>query len=288
MTREELESRIRELGPWHHDIQLTDELSTGGVFSPDGTLKRVNNEGVSLISPRTRFHAELKTLFPRGMKGKRFLDCACNAGGYCFWATEFGADHAVGFDVREHWINQGLFVKEHRTVAPVDNVNLQVMDLYDFPKVETEDFDMTYFSGIFYHLPDPVTGLKIAADRTRDILVLNTAMMPKSSEDEESQLAGMTLSFEGTEQLMSGVHRLSWLPNNPQTLVKILRWLGFEDVFMTIDKTKTLDQSNFKGGANPQLSKRRRRIGYYAAREKGRLKEMRRQLKTAVVDKDEE
>ena len=36
--RAELTAQIEEMRPWHHDIELFDEFSTGKVFSPDGRL----------------------------------------------------------------------------------------------------------------------------------------------------------------------------------------------------------------------------------------------------------
>ena len=157
--REQLTRQIKELAPWHHDINLFDEFTTGRIFSPTGALKPNENEGVSLISPRVRYLKQLDQIYPDGMSGKSFLDCACNAGGYCFWSRERDVAHAVGFDVRDHWIQQAKFVQKHRTLFPTDRLEFHAMDLYDIPKHEFGSFDMTYFSGIFYHLPDPITGL---------------------------------------------------------------------------------------------------------------------------------
>lgn len=283
MTNEQLEARIRELAPWHHDIEINDQISTGKVFSPTGTLPIAENQGVSLISTRDYFINQLKSVFPDGTAGKRFLDCACNAGGYCFWAVEAGFESAYGFDVREHWITQGRFVKEHRAASlPSKSIELDVLDLYDLPQQDVGEFDMTYFSGIFYHLPDPVTGLKIAADKTRDVLYLNTAMMPPAidEEDEPSQPCGMTMTIERTDTLMTGVHELSWFPNNPRTLYRILKWLGFQDIVITLFNRKSVPNCNLKEKAKTRnLS--RRRIGMFAAREKGRLDQLRQKFQSS-------
>ncbi len=254
-SEDQLIERIRALAPWHHDIALTANLSTGKVFSETGRLLPPENQGVSLISPREKFLRRLGELYPEGMSGRRFLDCACNAGGYCFWARELDVSLAVGFDVRAHWIEQARFVARYRQVAPVDRIEFYELDLYDVPQLGWSPFDLVYFSGIFYHLPDPITGLKIAAALTSDVLVLNTAMDHTGKQD-----MGLTLSFEGTEPLMSGVHELAWLPNNPETLYAVLRWLGFRDIVLAADQT------------NP--TSRRRRVELYAARQPGRLQSM--------------
>jgi tRNA (mo5U34)-methyltransferase len=223
-----LTEAITSMRPWHHDIALNEQVSTGKVFSPDGSLERHENDGVSLISPRSRFMRQTGQLYPGGMSGKRFLDCACNAGAYCFFARELDAAYALGFDVRSHWINQALFVQQRRTIHSTDRIDFHEIDLMDLPDKKLEPFDFTYFKGIFYHLPDPVTGLKIATELTTDVILVNTAGLRV-----EGEPRGMTLALEGTEPPMSGVHRLSWMPNSPEVVVEILKWLGFEDFKLT-------------------------------------------------------
>ena len=89
VTRQALINRIKTLGPWHMGIQLTEELNTAQVFSDAGTIKdRPSNDGVSLLQLREPFVKRLNQIYPDGIENKRFLDCACNAGGYCFWARE--------------------------------------------------------------------------------------------------------------------------------------------------------------------------------------------------------
>ena len=251
MDNEQLVEQIRAMRPWHHDIEINDGVSTGKVFSPDGKLLPADNDNVSLISPRGLFESRAEALYPHGLSGKRFLDCACNAGAYCFYARELGADFSFGFDVRKHWIDQAQFVQQNRQGFPTDQIEFREMDLYDLPTLNLEPFDYTYFSGIFYHLPDPITGLKIAADLTRDILLLNTAAVAQSDNP-----LGMTMVYESTELVMSGVHRLAWFPNGPEILVEILKWLGFQEMKLSKDVIN---------------HKNRRRLEIVASRQKGRL-----------------
>jgi tRNA (mo5U34)-methyltransferase len=197
-----LRRRIRALQPWHYDIQLTERLSTGKVFSPDGTLPRVANSGIKLFSPHKIFKKHLRQIFPQGMSGKRFLDCACNAGAHCFTARELDVQYALGFDIRKHWVDQAQFVQQHRTVQPTDRIELIEGNLYDLPERKLEPFDFTVFSGIFYHLPEPVTGLKIAADVTSDVILVNTMGMLDSPNPR-----GMTVKSEGTREAHVGCLR---------------------------------------------------------------------------------
>lgn len=257
-TRELLEQEIKALAPWHHDIQLSEDFSTGQIFSQDGILDRPENDGVSLISPRDLFRGKIEKIYPEGLVGKRFLDCACNAGVYCFLAREMGAQHAVGFDIREHWIAQAKFVQQHRTVAPTDKIDFSILDVYDLGDQRLEPFDLTLFSGIFYHLPDPIHGLKLAADLTTDIVIVNTASL-----DDDENPKGLSMHRRRPQNheknVMSGVYEIAWFPNGPQAIAEILYWLGFVEVKLVRRIRK---------------EKGRGRFEVIAARAKGRLENL--------------
>ena len=254
VSREQLEAQIKELAPWHHNIQILTDLNISQVFGADEKLARDENQGVSLIEPREKFFERLDGAYPDGLAGKRFLDCACNAGVYCFCAREAGAEFSFGFDVREHWIEQANFIKQHRTVLPTDRIEFEVLDLYDLPSRNLEPFDFTFFSGIFYHLPDPIHGLKIAADMTSDIIVVNTASI--YNPDNPGGLTPRRRS--SSDYVMSGVSEMAWFPNGPKAILLILNWLGFKEFKLT----KFIQRDD------------RHRFEVFGAREVGRLENL--------------
>jgi SAM-dependent methyltransferase len=221
--RQSLLAEIRRLGPWHHNIRLTEDLEIMDAYG-EAERERRNNDNISLISSQPSFEYKAGLIYPDGLAGKTFLDCACNAGGYCFWAAELGAEAVFGFDVREHWIRQAKFVQAHRQIAPVDNIRFRTCDLMELPAENLPPADFTLFKGIFYHLADPIRGLKIAADLTREVLWLNTARC--FIDNTES----LYCTFEAPQNLMSGVHALSWTPSGPSVIGKMLYWLGFRDI----------------------------------------------------------
>jgi SAM-dependent methyltransferase len=244
--------RIVQLGPWHQDIQLTDTLSTGQIFSSTGELTREENNNVSLLKLRDDFISQIREIYPNGLSGKRFLDCACNAGGYCFWAREMAADLAYGFDIRDHWINQAQFVQAIRTVAPTDRIRFSVCDLYALRERQLPQFDVTLFKGIFYHLPDPITGLQIASDLTKDVLLFNT-----------QTTWGLPDGFlkpgqENIKSLMSGAYGLNWRPTGPSTMIPVLNWLGYVSAKLIFHRQNT---------TNPKLG----RMEIIASKIAGRL-----------------
>lgn len=210
-----LREEIRRLGPWHYDIELAPGVRTGepvppGTYPPElGTPTTFHPFGtIDQIADR---------VYGGDLGGRTVLDCACNAGGYLFAAVQRGAGHCFGFDVREHWIRQARFLQRY---LPSDGIEFEVRDLLTLRERGLPRFDITMFMGIFYHLPDPITGLKIAADHTRELLVLNTAVDPQNRD-------GLILNFEGVDAVMSGVYRLAWLPTSERVLRSILAWCGF-------------------------------------------------------------
>jgi SAM-dependent methyltransferase len=215
-ARDDLVAEVKALGPWHHVVEVVPGLTTAvsrEVEYPDEYGE------VVLTDYRTEFHNLIGSIYPN-LEGRSFLDCACNCGGYLYWAKELGAERAFGFDVREHWIRQAQFLAKHRP----EEVEAVACDLYDVPALGLPPFDVVQFKGLFYHLPDPVAGLRIAADLTKELLIVNTATMPGGP-------GRLVLADEGTE-LMSGVYELCWYPTGPAVLDHILRWMGFVETMV--------------------------------------------------------
>ena len=254
-----LQDQIKALGPWHHTIELCEGVWTGTERSLDHVGSRPR-----LVKPAQRFDAQISKALPDGLQGRSFLDCACNGGGYCFAAKDRGAGRVLGFDIREHWINQAMFVAETRQ-ADSSGIEFKVADLLDLGSLD-EMFDVTWFSGLFYHLPDPVTGLKLAADRTRELILVSSACA--WLQEGESEVPSLQYKWEGTEQVMSGVYNLSWHPSGPQVLKNVLKWMGFPEARTVswVQKEKTevkSERHRFIG-----------RVAVLAAREPGRLDEV--------------
>lgn len=265
VTKEWLTEQILEMNPWHHNIQIRDDFSVSMAFGDETKLARSENDGVSLIDTGAKFRERMTSLYPDGMAGRRFLDCACNGGIYCFLARELGADYVYGFDIRDHWIKQAKFIQEHRVVAPTDKIDFQIHDLYQLPEQNLEPFDFTYFSGIFYHLPDPIHGLKIACELTKEIIVVNTASIY-----DPDNAGGLTPRRRtSSEHVMSGVSELAWFPNGPKAILLILNWLGFKEFKLT----------QFMQGED------RHRFEIYGSREPGRLADLKgNQMKVRDID----
>jgi tRNA (mo5U34)-methyltransferase len=254
--KEWLATEIKRLGPWHLLIDVRDgvDTNTGDQMGPNGRK-------ISLVDGGPRFRSLMSRIYPEGLDGRTFFDHACNCGGYSFWAKDFGASQTFGYDVRDIWIKQAEFLRQYRQ-ADTSGMSFRKADLYDIPKLGLPKFDITWFSGIFYHLPDPITGLKIAAEHTNELLYLNTAI--KTLTDEEPGEGRLFIEHEGTEHLMTGVHSLNWYPSGPRVLQNILKWLGFAETKIVQWKKRVVNP------ARPEhLRSTLGRVGIIAARNKG-------------------
>jgi tRNA (mo5U34)-methyltransferase len=222
LTAAELREEVIRLGPWHMDVEITPEVSTSAFLEAPADTYPDEFGPVTFHSPHDGFLRRLRRAFPNGLEGRSVLDCACNCGAYLFFAKEAEAGRCLGFDAREHWIRQARFLAEHRR-QPSNDMRFEAFDLYDLPSLGVGRFDVTFFFGIFYHLPDPVSGLKLAADLTDEVLILNGATKAGLPD------GLLVAEQESPTRLMSGKYGLCWFPTGPRVLGQILSWLGFPE-----------------------------------------------------------
>ena len=214
--QERVRRELRALAPWHMKVDVREGATTADAADAEVDPKLGK---VHFLDPGPGYRALMTSLYPDGLAGRSVLDCACNCGGYSLWSRELGASRCFGFDVRDHWIRQAEFLAKERE-QPSDGCSFEVLDLYDLPSRD-EEFDIAIFKGIFYHLPDPVRGLKVVADTTKELILLNTAT--RAGVDD----GFLAVAEESTDFVMSGVYGLNWLPTGPAVLQRILGWMGF-------------------------------------------------------------
>ncbi|HEX7958113.1 MAG TPA: methyltransferase domain-containing protein [Pyrinomonadaceae bacterium] len=212
----ELREKIVRLGPWHQDMEIAPGVRTGEP-APEGTYPAELGTP-AMYDPDPHMEWLVRRVYPEGLAGRSVMDCGCNAGGNLFSLTRLGAGKCYGFDARDHWINQARFLAEH---LPGDNIEFATHDLGSLPERRVGQFDVTLFMGLFYHLPDPITGLRIAAEHTKELLLVNTATKPGGGGD------SLVLNRESVTEVMSGVNGLAWLPTSERVIRAILEWCGF-------------------------------------------------------------
>ncbi len=152
LDRAILERRIRELGPWFHNMEL------GGVpTAPDHFLGDY---------PRVKFQGFAHAL-PTDMTGKSVLDIGTNGGFYAMEMKRRGAAHVLAVDSDEDYLRQARFAAE---VEGLD-IEFRVLDVYDVGALG-ERFDLVIFMGVLYHLRHPLLALDLIREyAARDLLL---------------------------------------------------------------------------------------------------------------------
>lgn len=168
-TRAQIVAQLASLAPFHHAIDLPFGLSTY-----DPTAARHDRERTRLQSLTDHLWPRLLGTYGGSLRGLRVLDIACNCGGFAFAAARAGAAEVVGIDVDPHYIRQATFVRD---TLGMDNVAFHVARLEDLDADEIGRFDIVFFFGILYHLPDPIGALARISRLTRDMIVVDTSML---------------------------------------------------------------------------------------------------------------
>ncbi|MDX5403224.1 MAG: TIGR04290 family methyltransferase [Rhodobacterales bacterium] len=137
----DLDTRIKELGPWFHNLRL-DGIET----APDHPL------GDYPAFKWDRFRHAL----PDDLTGQTVLDIGCNAGFYALEMARRGAERVVGIDSDPRYLAQAALAARVEQ-APIE---LHQMSVYDVATLG-ERFDLVIFMGVFYHLRHPLLALDL-------------------------------------------------------------------------------------------------------------------------------
>jgi len=244
-----LREEIAELAPWHIEVEVAPGLSTRTSLDAPAPTEGPKDVGrVAFVDARDWWHRLVRTIYPEGLQGRSMLDCACNCGAYLFWSRELGAGDCFGFDARKHWIDQARFLARARRDG---EIRFEERDLYGLPELGLAPFDLVLFKGILYHLPEPVAGLKIAADLAGEVLIVDTAFRSDLPD------YGLAIGRESPIPVMSGIHGLNWFPTGPRVIARMLGWMGFPIVRLIHRRSHSPD--------NPSIG----RVGLIAARTGG-------------------
>jgi tRNA (mo5U34)-methyltransferase len=151
-SREDIARRVRELGPWFHNIDLQ-----GVRTAPDHFLGDY---------PAFQWR-RLKPHLPQDLRGMSVLDIGCNAGFFSIEAKRMGADRVVGID------HDPRYLAHARLAAEVTGVQIELrqMSVYDVQRLD-ERFDLVLFMGVLYHLRHPLLALDLIHEHAaRDLFV---------------------------------------------------------------------------------------------------------------------
>lgn len=159
----EYHQRVR----WFHSFDFGHGIEARGFATLPSLSQRVRDLGLD-----------------QDLKGASFLDIASWDGFYAFEAERRGAGRVLATDYfcwgHGGWGSKdGFLLARELLKSKVDDREIEVQDL----SPETVGmWDVVLFSGIFYHMRDPIEALTAAASVTTDRLIVETHIIPNTTE----------------------------------------------------------------------------------------------------------
>ncbi|MPZ77742.1 MAG: TIGR04290 family methyltransferase [Deltaproteobacteria bacterium] len=164
LSREEIQHRVRDLGPWFHNLEFS-----GVQTAPDHFLGDY---------PRVKWRRFAHSI-PNDLSGKTVLDIGCNGGFYAIEMKRRGAQRVVGIDFDDNYLAQARFAAEMCGTE----IELKKLSVYDVASLG-EKFDIVLFMGVFYHLRHPLLALDLIRDHVAKDLFIFQSMQRGSNEVE--------------------------------------------------------------------------------------------------------
>jgi tRNA (mo5U34)-methyltransferase len=164
LSREEIQNRVRSLGPWFHNLELSGVQTAPNHFLGD--------------YPRVKWRRFADSI-PGDLSGMTVLDIGCNAGFYAIEMKRRRAERVVGIDYDDTYLAQARFAAE---MCGAD-IEFKKLSVYDVGKLR-ERFDIVLFMGVFYHLRHPLLALDLIREHVARDLFIFQSMQRGSSEVE--------------------------------------------------------------------------------------------------------
>jgi tRNA (mo5U34)-methyltransferase len=223
-----VQHRIRDLGPWFHNLHLPD----GSQTCPTHFLGDFPSFKWQRLAPH----------LPERMDGWTALDIGCNAGFYSFELAQRGA-RVVAIDVDDRYLRQARWAAAQLGLS--DRITFERRQVYDLGR-RGECFDLVLFMGVFYHLRYPLLGLDAAARCVRRMLVFQTLSMPGGVVEQPPPDLRLDerrrMCAPGWPKMAFVEHRLErdptnwWAPNHAAVLA-LLRSAGMRVLSCPLEET---------------------------------------------------
>jgi tRNA (mo5U34)-methyltransferase len=201
--------KIEEYDRWFHSLDLGNGLFTSGAATQKALEKRLRSLQI-----------------PGELTDMTFLDIGSWDGYYAFEAEARGASRVMATDYF-CWVGAGSGRKDGFLLAreilgsKVEDKNIEVQDL---SPATVGMWDIVLFSGIFYHMRDPIQAMHAAASVASKCMIVETHI----DHDDMSQ---PMMRYVPRDPNLPKSHETSnyWRPNSAMILV-LLRELGFSRV----------------------------------------------------------
>lgn len=156
----DLRREIEALGPLFHNLHL-----------PNGVQTAPGHQYGDF--PRFKWQ-HLAQVVPEDLSGWSVLDIGCNAGFYSIELARRGAN-VLGIDVEPLYLRQARWAAERCGLT--DRLEFVEGQVYQLAQAQRE-FDLVWFTGVFYHLRYPTLALDLVRRLTKRLMMFQTMTMP--------------------------------------------------------------------------------------------------------------
>lgn len=226
MTTEtnELISKVKELGPWFHQIEVAEGVRTRDIAPSPGRQPRDHPIDRWLV---------LEKIIPQDLSGLRILDIGCAEGFFAIEMARRGAE-VVAVDAAPKHIARLDWLRSHFGLA---NITTRVATLESMAQTN-ERFDFILMIALLYHLRSPQLGLDIVSHLT------NTLYLESLLHDSnDNSYLYLRQPVEGGGPVIP-----KWIPTE-KCILDMLAFAGFSDITI-------LDRPSNLGNRGLYLAKR--------------------------------
>ena len=195
MDLDQAKALVASVPHWHHRFEIFPGLITPGSYEPAFLFD--------------------KAKLPDDLHGHRVLDIGTSDGYVALQLAKRGAQ-VVAVDYRRKQ-DHGYHVME--MLNPVD-IEYHHMNVYELLDKNLGQFDIVFFMGVLYHLPDMLRALHMVRQVCRGAMFLET-----HSENEFCQDVAAARYYSGAS--LAGDHTNFWAPNR-LCVIDMLHDAGFD------------------------------------------------------------
>jgi len=179
---------------------------------------------------------------PERLDGLSVLDIGCYSGGTSLLMAAMGAS-VVAVEEVTKYVDCLKYLRDAFAIEKLDPRNLS---LYDLTADEFQDaFDIVLFSGVLYHLSDPVLGMRISFDAVRPggRCLLETAVTRSDAR---------ILEYAGKNEPGRG-DAANWFYPSPLVVSEMMDEVGYGDIRTFVQRSPVRDRLLAVGSKRAQV-----------------------------------
>lgn len=228
VTREQMERMAKQEPRWMYEFDLGNGLKTPLLAEE---LRSIHETRQQMV------FQEIDRQYPRGLKGKRCLDVACNEGYFSHLLYQRGAE-VTGIDIRPSNIERALAIRDWYGFDQ-GRMKFELRDFFDFP-TPREGYEIVLCLGFLYYIKNPMLAIRKLRQLARRLGVIETQLTRQQSSITAGWgQTGVFLELPASLALhqetdpadnnLAAFHTLSFIPN-AAALNLMLKASGFSQI----------------------------------------------------------